>query len=71
MKKIEINTTEDIEKLYQGFKKKLMKDFDNGVTSKGEGKKMSEWIQKKTGLSELMSVKYAQEFLEQILKEAD
>ena len=70
-KKYNIDSVENVEELFQAFKKKLVKDFDNGVPSYGEAMKMSKWIQKKTGMSQFMSMQYAQTFLDQILKEID
>ncbi len=70
-KKYNIDSVEDVEELFQAFKKKLIKDFDNGVSPDGEAIKMSKWIQKKTGMSQFMSMQYAQTFLDQILKEID
>jgi len=68
-KKYNIDNVENVEKLFQAFKKRLVKDFDNGVSPDGEGVKMSKWIQKKTGMSESSSVYFADRFLKQVLKE--
>ena len=70
-KKYNIDSVEDVEELFQAFKKKLIKDFDNGVPSYGEAIKTSKWIQKKTGMSQFVSMQYAQTFLDQILKGID
>ena len=68
-KKYNIDNVEDVEKLFQAFKKRLVKDFDNGVSPDGEGIKMSKWIKKKTGMSKPSSIYFADRFLKQVLKE--
>ena len=69
MKKIVITDTESVEKLYQGFKRKMTKDFKSGVSSDGQGEKMAKWVMKHSNLSLLESAKYASQFLESMMEE--
>ena len=70
MKKVIITDTKSIDKLYEGFKRKMAKDHKSGLPSKGQGKKMLQWVMKHSNLSELASGQYADQFLQAMLEEA-
>jgi len=71
MKKITIESSGDVEILYQGFKKKMLKDFENGNDTTGQADIAIKWIMKKAGLSKLAAVNYVEQFLNQIATELE
>ena len=71
MKKIVINNTEDVEKLYQIFKKKMIKNYENEKTASEGSQEMTQWLMKKTGLNEIVANEYLLEFAEVLIQDVD
>ena len=71
MKKIVINNTEDVEKLYQIFKKKMIKNYENEKSASEGRQEMTQWLMKKTGLNEIVANEYLLEFAEVLLQDVD
>ena len=71
MKKIVINNTEDVEELYQIFKKKMIKNYKDGKSVSESGKEMTKWLMKKTGLNEPAANAYLVEFTDVLMQDAN
>jgi len=71
MKKIVINNADDVEKLYQIFKKKMIKNYENEKPASEGGQEMTQWLMKKTGLNEIVANEYLLEFAEVLLQNVD
>ena len=71
MKKIVINNADDVEKLYQIFKKKMIKNYENEKTASEGSREMTQWLMKKTGLNEIVANEYLLEFAEVLLQNVD
>ena len=69
MKKIIITDTKSVDKLYEGFKRKMAKDFKSELPAEGQGKRMLQWVMKHSNLSELASGQYADQFLQAMMEE--
>ena len=68
-KKMKLESTEDIEELYQKFKKKMLKSFRNGDSAEGSGERMLNWVMKKAHLDEEAAVVVVSNFVEVLLKD--
>jgi len=71
MKKIVINSTSDVEELYQIFKKKMIKNYEEGKSASEGGKEMTKWLMKKTGLNEPTANAYLVEFADVLMQDAN
>ena len=71
MKKIVINNTEDVEELYQIFKKKMIKNYKDGKSVSESGKEMTKWLMKKTGLNEPTADTYLLDFADVLMQDAN
>ena len=71
MKKIVIENIDDVEKLYQKFKKRIIKDFRDGKNPDVGGQEMIQWLMKKTGLNEITANEYLVQFAEVLIQDVD
>ena len=67
MKTILIKTPEDVDKLYQIFKKKMLKSFRDGDDPIKAAEQRTKWLIKKAGLSKLAASQYLIEFARVLL----
>ena len=62
-----IETSDDVEKLYQKFKKRMLKHFRSGKSTKTASIEVSQWMKKKTGFSDESIRLYCGEFAKHLL----
>ena len=67
MKKMVIKNEDDVEKLYQKFKKRMIKHFRNGDSPETAMIKISKWMKKKTGFNNESINEYRKTFAEYLL----
>ncbi len=62
-----IENADDVEKLYQKFKKRMLKHFRNGKSTKEASIEVGLWMKKKTGFSDESIRLYCGEFAKHLL----
>ena len=66
---VKIDTTEDVEALYQEFKTMMLDDFRAGKSTKDQSQKMMDWMKEKLDMSEDLCARFLTEFTEQLLQD--
>ncbi len=71
MKKVVINNIDDVEKLYQIFKKKMIKNYKDKKSASEGGPEMTEWLMEKTGINKATAEAYLINFSEVLMEDRD